>query len=348
MEELIFKRVVKAIKEKVFPGCVVGWFKDGEQNVLPFGNFTYDEDSRLVKKDSIYDVASVTKSIPTSMSLLSLVDSNKVGLEDKLSKYIPEFENKDEVKIRHLLTYTLDLEIPKTSELLYKNAEEVLSLIMKAKLKSIPGTNHLYTNLSATLMGSVVEKVSGKKLPQFADDYFFKPLKMSQTTFYPLKSFSKEEIVPTEIVDWRGGLVQGEVHDETTCILQRGGCYFGASGLFSTAGDLLSFTKMILNNGFLDEKKFFSEKIIRAMLVNQVHLPGICVGLGWELNEPDRMGKYAQEIIGKSGFTGCIVMVNPKKHSSLVILANRTYPRRPSINEPIRSFRRDIADIIFE
>ena len=83
-------------------------------------------------------------------------------------------------------------------------------------------------------------------------------------------------------------------------------------------------------------------------MVNQVHLSGVCVGLGWELNEPDRMGKYAQEIIGKSGFTGCIVMVNPKKHSSLVILANRTYPRRPSINEPIRSFRRDIADIIFE
>lgn len=347
VKDLISKRIKKAIEDKVFPGCVIGWFENGKYNLLPFGKFTYDENSKNVKEDSIYDVASVTKSIPTTMSLLTFIDSGKVALEDKISKYIPEFKNKDEVKIRHLLTYTLDLEIPKTSELLDKSAEEIMSIILKAKLKSPPGTKHLYTNVSATLMGYVVEKVSGKKLPEFARDYFFGPLEMNKTTFYPLNTFSKEEIVPTEIVDWRGGLVQGKVHDESTYILQNGGYHFGAAGLFSTAGDLLKFTEMILNNGFLNGKRFLSERIIGEMGKDQLSFSDVHVGLGWALNEPIRTGKYAPEIISKSGFTGCIVMINPKKHSSLVVIANRTYPKRPSEVETIRGVRRDVADIIF-
>lgn len=347
MEDLISKRINKAIEERVFPGCVVGWVKSGRYNILPFGRFTYNENSQAVGENSVYDVASVTKSIPTAMSLLTFIDSDKVTLEDGLSKYIPEFENKDEVRIKHLLTYTLDLEIQKTSELLSKSAGEILSIILKAKLKNPPGTRHLYTNVSAVLMGYVVEKVSGKKLPEFAHDHFFGPLEMNKTTFYPLDIFSKEEIVPTEMVDWRSGLVQGEVHDESTYILQKGGYYLGAAGLFSTAGDLLKFTEMILNSGFLEGKRFLSKKMIEKMGKDQLNFSDTHVGLGWELNEPARMGKYAPEIIGKSGFTGCIVMINPKKHSSLVILANRTYPKRPSEVETIKSVRRDVADIVF-
>ena len=347
MEDKIIKRVNQAIEDKTFPGCVVGWIKNGKSHVLPFGSHTYDSDSQSVTEDSVYDVASITKSIPTATSLLTFIDSGDVSLEDKLSKFIPGFVNKEEVKIKHLLTYTLDLEIPKGADMMDKSADEIISIILKAKLRVTPGTKHFYTNVSAALMGSVVEAVSGSKLPKFAQDYFFEPLGMTKSTFYPLEKFSKEEIVPTEVVDWRGGLVQGEVHDESTYILQKGGYYLGAAGLFSTAVDLLKFTQMVLNKGSMNGERFLSENIIKEMEKDQIELPDAHVGLGWELNEPTRMGKYSEEIIGKSGFTGCMIMINDLKKASLVILSNRVHPKRPSDAIAMNSVRTEIANMVF-
>lgn len=78
MEEKIKERAERAIQDKVFPGCVVGAvFKDGRRVILPFGRFTYDIDSPVVAEDTIYDVASVTKMIPTSSLLLALIDQGK-------------------------------------------------------------------------------------------------------------------------------------------------------------------------------------------------------------------------------------------------------------------------------
>ena len=101
----------QAIKDKIFPGCVVGVVnKNGERQILPFGNFTYDESSAKVEENTIYDTASLTKSIPTGSLALQLIDDGKLKLTDKLIDYIPEFNNSDRenVLIKHLLTYTLD------------------------------------------------------------------------------------------------------------------------------------------------------------------------------------------------------------------------------------------------
>lgn len=347
MEKLISERIKSAISEQVFPGCTVGWIKNGKQKILPFGRFTYDHRSKVVREDSIYDVASITKSIPTSSSLLTFIDSGLIKLDSPVHKYIPEFENKDDVKIKHLLSYTLDLDIPEMSKIAKENGVDVLSMIFKAKLKQPPGSVHVYTNASAILMGLLVERISGEKLPKFSRDYFFSRLKMNRTTFNPLKIFSKQEIVPTEISDWRKGLIHGEVHDESSYILEKKGYYLGASGLFSTTPDILKFTQVLLNKGNFGKQTFFSQDMVEKMSKDQIDIPNIHTGLGWEVNEPARMGKYAKEILGKSGFTGCMVMINQKKNSSLVILSNRIHPVRPKNTVAINSVRRDIADIVF-
>ncbi|MEK7642724.1 MAG: serine hydrolase domain-containing protein [Patescibacteria group bacterium] len=322
MEQSISTRANRAIKEKVFPGCVVGWIKDGKKKVLPFGNFTYEIDSKKVDKDSIYDVASITKVIPTSCLLLDLVHKGQISLEDQVAKYVSGFR-KPEVIIKHLLSYTLNLEISSMTSLAQKPVQEIIDTVIKAPLREKPGVNYLYTNSTAALMGFIVSKVTGKKLPDLAEERFFNPLGMRRSTFEPLKKFSKEEVVPTEVSDWRGGLLQGEVHDESTYILQKNGYYLGAAGLFSTVPDLLIFSEMIFKNTHFLE-------------------------LGWQSNEPKFMGKYVSEIKCKTGFTGCILMINLKKNSVLVILSNRVYPKRPEDKEAINRLRTEIANIIFE
>lgn len=348
MEDKIAKRIKQAISDKVFPGCVVGIVvKNRDKKIFPFGSFTYEVNSTLVKEDTIYDVASITKAIPLASVILSLIDKKQVELHGPISKYIPEFRNdggKDKVLIWHLLTYTLDLDVPSMASLKMKTPEEIKEIVLRAPLKSLPGERHLYTNSTAYLMGLLINNVTHRNLDDLSDELFFEPLQMTRTTFRP-ETFSKNEIVPTEFDDWRGRLIHGEVHDESSFVLNKK-FILGIAGLFSTASDLLKFMEMLLSNGELNYKRYISTKMVAAMHTNQLTNINKSAGLGWDLNQPDYMGKYASEIFGKTGFTGCIVLCNPKKGIAMTLLSNRIYPKRGDYG-PMYAVRRDIADIVF-
>ena len=353
IKELIESRISRAINERVFPACVVGAVnKRGEKLVLPFGRSTYEENSPQVTNDTIFDVASITKAIPTSSLALKLIDEGKLQLESGLIDYLPEFEgsHREEILIRHLLTLGLEFKLNNLSS--YKNEapDKILERILKAGLASPPGNTFLYTNSSSILLGLVTEKITKNTLDKTAAKYFFKPLKMERTTFSPLKRFNKDAIAPSEIDDWRG-LVQGEVHDESTCALMKSDKTFGSAGLFSPVPDLLNFLEMLLNEGTLNGKRYFSPGIIKLMHTNQVEELGACHGLGWELYQPQYMGQYCtKETFGKTGFTGCVVICDIGKGIGMAMLSNTTYPKRKPLQEHvalINAVRRDIADIIF-
>lgn len=350
MEKEITKRIKQAIREKVFPGCVVGVMKkNGKKFISPFGKFTYEEDSKCVTKDTMYDIASVTKSIPTSCLLLTLIDNGKISLDDAVSKYLPEFgneKNKNNVLIRHLLSYTVSLDVHSMSALKDKSADEIIHTVITAKLKDKPGSRFLYTNSTALLIGMVVDKVSGKSLDAFARDSFFKHLKMNNTTFHPNK-YDINKIPPTEIDDWRG-LVHGVVHDESTYTLQQK-YYVGIAGIFSTVPDILNFLEMLLNYGMLKAKRYFKTNTVKQMMSNQLRGIKETAGLGWRLNEKWFMGKYcSKNTFGITGFTGCSVLCDPIKGLGIALFSNRTYPTRKTGIELINGVRSDIANIVLK
>ncbi len=350
MNEKIQNRISQAIEKKLFPACVIGVVKtNGNRLIVPSGKFTFDTNASVVQENAIFDIASVTKSIPTSSLALKLIDKGKLNLEDKLINFIPEFGNSDRrnILIKHLLTQTLDYNF-RLSDYKDKSPEEILNVIFTTEFKSKPGTKFFYTNATSILLGLVVEQVFGTPLDQLASKYFFESLKMTRTTFNPLQKFKKEEIIPTEIQDWRGGLVQGETHDETAHILNQK-MIPGSAGVFSTVPDLLNFLEMLLNNGSLAGKQYFSAEIIKQIQTNQLSGIGYSAGLGWELNQPRYMGKYCSpKTFGKTGFTGCSCVCDIKKGIGFVILSNYTYPNRKTDFASINKFRSDIADIIFE
>lgn len=349
IKESIFERARKAIEDKVFPGGVVGIIRNsGERTILPFGLFTYNGDASLVEEDTIYDVASITKSIPTSSLLLALVDKKIIALNDPVSKYVPEFgnyENKCSVLVRHLLTHTLDLVVPSMTSLKTKTADEILKIVVEAPLRYPPGTTFLYTNSTTCVAGLLIRNVSEQDIDDLADQEFFNPLGMNHSTFHPDK-FPKDIIVPTEFDEWRSRLIQGEVHDESTSVLNDK-FILGISGLFSTAPDILNFLEMLLNRGAFKGKKYFSEEIVNQMGANQIPELHDFTGLGWELNQPKFMGKYCTpHTFGKTGFTGTLCICDVEKGVAYVILSNRTFPRRPTDSTAINLFRADMGDII--
>lgn len=204
----------------------------------------------------------------------------------------------------------------------------------------------MYANATSILLGLVVEKIFDKPLDEVGDGYFFKPLKMVRTLFKPLDKFEAGDIAPTEIQEWRGGLIQGEIHDESAYSLSKMRTV-GSAGLFSTVPDLLNFLEMLNNEGALNGKKYFSPEIIKEMSSNQLALIGESAGLGWELNQPRFMGKYSSALFGKTGFTGCLVLCDIAKGIAMAMLSNTVYPKRKNNADAINEVRRDIANIIF-
>jgi len=348
METQIKNRAMLAIKESVFPGCVIGLIKkNGERIVVPCGNFTFETNSKEIKQDSIFDVASITKSIPVSSLALKLIDEGKLKLEDKLINFLPEFKNsqRESVLIKHLLTQTLDYSFRLSSHK-DKSAEEILNIILTSELKTKPGEKFFYSNATTIILGLVIEKITGKTLDILAEEIFFKPLKMTRTSFNPLLKFKKEEIVPTEIQEWRGGLIHGEIHDESAYILSKNKPV-GSAGIFSTVPDLLNFLEMLLNNGTLNGKHYFSQEITKSFHTNQLSHINEWSGLGWELNQPQYMGtNNTNSTFGKTGFTGCVVTCDIQKGIGIVILSNYTYPKRKPDTEKLNKFRKDISEII--
>jgi len=346
MDDKIAHIIVSAIQEKIFPGAVIGYIKNGKKTVLPFGSHTYEEDSTKVKEDSIYDVASITKAIPTSCLAIKLIGEGKCSLDDTIRTYLPQLSGryKDAITLRHLLTQTLEFPFS-LSSFSEKTAEEILGTIYTCDLVSPPGEKYVYTNATSILLGLVIEEITKSTLDTVADEYFFTPLQMTTTTFHP-ELFIDQEIVPTEITG-KGEVIQGVVHDESARILSRDRAV-GSAGLFSTVPDLLRFLQMLLGNGQYDGVSYFSQEQIKMMATNQLESIKECAGLGWELC-PEWYGNTLamRNVMSKTGFTGCVFVCDVYKQTGFVLLSNYNYPRRKKDKSKRNRVFYDLAKCLF-
>ena len=192
----------------------------------------------------------------------------------------------------------------------------------------------------------MIERAIGRRLDRIAGERFFGPLGMRDTTFFP-ELRSDLSVAPSEDDPWRGRIICGEVHDESAWAL-RPVMVAGSAGLFSTAADLLGFMAMLLDHGSHDGFKLFKKETIAFMYTNA--LPpgmGCSAGLGWELKAPEFMGKSCTpSTFGKTGFTGCAIVVDPAREAGLVLVTNHTFPRRRSDRTIINTVRSALADMV--
>lgn len=349
METQIRDRLQQAIGSKVFPGGVVGVVSArGEQLLIAEGTATYEPNAAAILPNSIFDVASVTKSIPTACLALKLIELGRLRVTDKVCDFLPDLQNphREQILIWHLLTFTilLDLEAPLSSHK-HSAPGDIVKIIHTTKLRHEPGSHYAYSNAPSILLGLVVEKIYGRALPELAAELFFQPLGMYDTSFNPQ---DLPRVVPTEIDEERGGLLHGTVHDESAHALQKQ-FYPGNAGLFTTAPDLLQFLRVLLNRGTLDGHVYFKPETVELMHTNQIANLGHSTGLGWELNQPRYMGRYATaQTYGKTGFTGCLVVCDVQKGLAFTLLSNFVHPKRKPDATLINEVRKDIADIILK
>ncbi|HKM29593.1 MAG TPA: serine hydrolase [Bacilli bacterium] len=323
-----------ALVDDVFPGANYTLVTDKDEIYGSFGKkavYPEIEDNDL---DTIYDMASCSKVISTTTSIMMLLEQGKLRLYDSVKKYIPRFRY-SEVTIWDLMTHSSGLpsDIIRASRL--KSREEALDKVFDSLLIYEKNTKIVYSDIGFIILGLVVEAISGMGLDEFARINIFEPLEMTSTGYNPTDTI---RCAPTEERkdDIYNGVLRGKVHDEKAYIM---GGVAGHAGLFSCVKDLNHFIKMILNDGVYNGKQILSKATIDLLFTPQIAVKvGISLdddkrGLGWIVRGTFcSAGDLASpQTILHTGFTGTNIFVDLINRVGFSMLTNRVHPTRDNV-----------------
>ena len=337
-----------AVADHAFPGGVVAVGYKGQLAVHAFGRQTYDAKSPAVTADTIYDAASLTKSVVTTTLVAMLTEAGQLDLDAPVARYIPEWatgpqqEWRTRVTLRYLLTHTSGLPAHEEFYKTAKTPQEMIAAICAVPLAYEPGTQSVYSDLGFILLGEIVQRVTGQPLDQLARQRIFDPLEMSHTMYRP-PAATIADIAPTEMdATWRKRLIHGEVHDENAFAM---GGVAGHAGMFASAPDLAAFCQMMLNGGIYAQRRMLSRATV-ALFTAPAALAPATRTLGWMLPTADSAsGHYfSPGTFGHLGFTGTSIWIDPSRDLFVVLLTNRVYPTRD--NEKIAQVRPAVHDAI--
>lgn len=300
----------------------------------PFGR-TQVKRRGPTRTDTVFDLASLTKVVATTPSIMLLVERGEIVLSDSVSRYLTclDTRSKKAITIRHLLTHTAGF--PALAPLGKPRApEEAVEAIARIRLVSKPGTAMRYTDLGFMVLGEVVREVSGQTLDQFAASNIFRPMDMRDTCFNPPARLASR-CAATGMGE--GKVRLGRVHDPVAAAI---GGVSGHAGVFSTAEDLAAFARMILNRGAHGNERIISSASVRAMTTAQVEIAGERRGLGWDIctsYSSPRGDLMSPASFGHTGFTGTSIWIDPEKDLFVILLTNWVHRRESPNANRLRS-----------
>ena len=349
----------EAISQGAFPGCRILAASNGKVFYdKAFGQLRPDS-NETVELNTIYDLASVTKTMATTLAIMKLYDMGKLNIYDELGKYLPSVRgtDKEHLLLADILAHQAGLVawIP-----FYKETLDSTKHPLDSLYKSMPGGRYtikvadklflrndwrdsiwqrilrsplenkgryVYSDLDFMFLQKVVEQIAGRGLDQFLASSFFTPLGLKHTAFNAKRNLPKAQIAPTEIDGYfRHQIIQGYVHDMGAAML---GGVSGHAGLFSSANDVAVVYQMLLNGGLYKGKRYLKKSTV-DLFTNKYS--GISRrGLGFD--KPDLTGRSSPccqqaslKTFGHQGFTGTCVWADPEHDLVFVFLSNRTYP----------------------
>lgn len=327
--------VEDGIAKKAYPGCQVLAMKDGRLLYRKaFGHQTYDENSPEVTMNTVYDLASVTKMMSTTLAMMKLVETGKVRLDDPLSRYLPYLKNTDKAKItiRETMSHMARLKsyYPFWQEA--AKAEDPMASVLRQVTEThlLSSHDYVYSDLGFILLGDLVQTVTGQRLDIFVHQQFYSPMGLTHTCYNPLeRGIDSLLIAPTENDQhYRMRLVRGVVHDENAHVM---GGVSGHAGLFSTADEVGVLLQMLLNGGEYKGHRYLKAETIEMFNTRHFKKENCRRGLGFD--KPINVGNGGSACneaplssFGHTGFTGTMVWVDPDNGMFYIFLSNRVCP----------------------
>jgi beta-N-acetylhexosaminidase len=374
-----------AIRNHAIPGAVVLVAKDGKiAYERAFGYMGYDS-LEPVYPETVYDLASVTKILATTLSVMKLYDEGKLVLTRTLGDYLPwtKGTNKEKLTVWDILLHQAGLKgwIPfyretldslrsdepsftvyashpdslyrvRVAENIYMRRDWTDTIYQRILQSSVaPQGIYLYSDLDFIFLGKIIESISGMTLDEYTQKNFYAPLKLKSTTFRPRLHLPLNNIAPTETEPiFRRQTLRGDVHDPGAAMF---GGVAGHAGLFSNASDIAVLCQMLLNGGKINGIRFFQKETVD--LFTRYHANSRR-GLGFDKPEKDnflRVEPYptasaSPATYGHTGFTGTCIWIDPLQNLVFIFLSNRVY-NNGDVNRFLRmSIRPKVHEVIYQ
>jgi beta-N-acetylhexosaminidase len=365
LNETFLKKIdstaLSGIQKKAYPGCQIVALLDGHVVYnKAFGHLTYDNDNP-VTDTTIYDLASLTKVLASTLAIMKLYEDSLISLEANLGSFFPYLKKTDKADIRliDILTHqsgfdgwiayylkTLDKdgfdpkiystsmspEFPlRVAKDLYINRTYKHMLFDEIASSKLKTKEYRYSDLGFYFVPDIVSLITNEEFDVYLKKQFYDPLGLKHLTFRPLFNFPEAQIAPTENdKDFRKQLLRGTVHDQGAALM---GGISGHAGLFGNAMDVAKLLQMLVNKGSLNGIQFLKPETVShfntAHFANKKNRRGIGFDKppltkkenGWSMSDSASM-----QCFGHTGFTGTFAYADPANNLVVVFLSNRVYP----------------------
>ncbi len=312
-----------AISQGQIPGAVLIVGHNGQVIYRKaYGNRAIEPRREAMTLTTVFDCASLTKVVATTVAGMQLWERGKFRMSDPVAKYLPEFaqNGKQDITIRQLLVHysglAPDLDLAKP----FAGKEAAYRMAFAETPERAPGSRFVYSDINFVVLGALVERLSGESLDEYSQKHIFTPLGMKETRYVPPHSWVSRT-APTE-EDENHHMLRGVVHDPTA---RRMGGVAGHSGLFSTADDLAKFAQTLLDGG----RGVLAPATIVKMTSPQQPATGTAVrGFGWDIDSPfstNRGELLPVGSFGHTGFTGVSLWIDPTTKTYIVLMTNAVH-----------------------
>ena len=350
--------VNNAVAQHQLPGAVVVIGHDGRVVFRrAYGMRSLVPVREKMTLDTIFDMASLTKPLITATAVMQLYQQGKIGIDDPVAKYLPEFaaNGKGSITIRDLLTHYSGLppDLPLVDP--WEGKETGYRLAFAIAPLRPAGLQFQYSDINFIVLGALVERISGMPLDEYALRYIIRPLGLTHTRFLPWDAWLPR-IAPTQ---WEHGaaasgnphaepvphdvMLRGVVHDPTS---RRMGGVAGHAGLFCDGDDLAVYSQNLLDRLAGHPSRFpLSRIVLEKMVAPEQPATGTALrGFGWDIDSPyssNRGTLFPVGSFGHTGFTGTSLWIDPVSDTYVIVLANSVHPDGP---KSITALRGRIAD----
>ncbi len=362
-EPAISSLLAEHIDNGDFPSAVYLVAERGQTNFTDALGHSVVEPYRIkANLDTIYDLASLTKPLVTTLLCARLIKLGELTIDSSVSHYLREFERTDRqaITIRELLTHSAGLPAWKPIYILAEGERDrSVGVIASLDLEYRPGTRVIYSDLGFIVLGLLLERLTGKRLAQLAREEIFERLSLKHTFFNPEvalqtgiaacetgNAYERDMCRQTGAGDyktWREALIWGEVHDGNAYFL---GGAAGHAGLFSTAEETLTLANQFLPG----QSNLLDQETCKLFHMNMTEGLEEVRSIGWQLaatKDSTAGPALPPDSYGHTGFTGVSCWIDPHHERVFILLTNRTHVRSlPFIN--INSVRRDFHRLAVE
>jgi len=326
--------------------------------IRTYGHTCYDREN-MVEEGTVYDLASLTKPLATTLAVLSLLKERRIKLSDPVSDIFPRTGlAMTGIKIKDLLCHSSGLPAhrPYYLELgklpAEKRKEALLDLLAAETPAYEPGSTSIYSDLGFMLLGLIVEQKSGLELAVFFREKIAAPLGVAEKIFYVEAGGKvngereKTRFAPTEECPFRKRILVGEVSDENAHAL---GGAAGHAGLFGTIDGVLEMGVHLLDQwqGREEHPGYLAGDLRRFLIRQDIHGSTWAMGFDTPSATGSSGGRYlAPTSVGHLGFTGTSFWIDPTRELVMVLLSNRVHPSRD--NSLIKQFRPLFHETVME